>query len=70
MPPWGWWPLAFISLFLLDQLLSGVVSKKRFDWFSSALMVVPKYLLMIALTIPGYIVQGLLFKALWASQHY
>ena len=66
MPPWGWWPLAFISLFLLDQLLSGVVvSKRRFlVGFSFGVgWLFPSTFWMIALTIPGYIVQGLLFSA-------
>ena len=66
MPPWGWWPLAFISLFLLDQLLSGVgLSKKRFlIGFSFGVgWLFPSTFWMIALTIPGYIVQGFLFSA-------
>ena len=66
MPPWGWWPLAFISLFLFDQLLSGVaLSKKRFlIGFSFGVgWLFPSTFWMIALTIPGYIIQGLLFSA-------
>ena len=66
MPPWGWWPLAFISLFLLDQLLSGIEpSKRRFlIGFSFGVgWLFPSTFWMIALTIPGYIVQGLLFSA-------
>ncbi len=66
MPPWGWWPLAFISLFLFDQLLSGVgPSKKRFlIGFSFGVgWLFPSTFWMIALTVPGYIIQGLLFSA-------
>ncbi len=30
VPPWGWWPTAFIGVAVLDKLLSGQVASRRF----------------------------------------
>ena len=66
MPPWGWWPLAFLAFFALDQLLKqSTASRDRF-WTGFAFGVgwlFPGTFWMIALTVPGYIVQGLVFSA-------
>ncbi len=29
VPPWGWWPVAFIGIAVLDRLLSGQVAMRR-----------------------------------------
>ncbi len=66
MPPWGWWPLAFGSFLFLDQLLSGVTQHKRrfLAGFSFGVgWLFPSTFWMIALTVPGYIIQGILFSA-------
>ncbi len=30
VPPWGWWPLAFVGFALVDRLLAGRGAKSRF----------------------------------------
>tara|TARA_B100000131_G_scaffold302509_2_gene325704 strand:- start:845 stop:2314 length:1470 start_codon:yes stop_codon:yes gene_type:complete len=66
MPPWGWWPLAFVSFLFLDQILSEVAPyrKRFFTGFSFGIgWLFPSTFWMIALTVPGYIIQGMLFSA-------
>mgnify|MGYP001598781797 FL=1 len=65
MPPWGWWPMAFLSFFFLDQLLSQVLAQRERFWTGFTFGVgwlFPSTFWMVALTIPGYIIQGLLFS--------
>jgi len=68
MPPWGFWPLAFLAIAGFDQLLKDVRSvKTRFvigfsfgvGWLFTGTF------WMIALTIPGYFIQGLLFSGFY-----
>ncbi len=66
MPPWGWWPLAFFAFFALDQLLTQAVSPRDRFWTGFAFGVgwlFPGTFWMIALTVPGYLIQGMLFSA-------
>ena len=68
MPPWGFWPLAFLAFGGLDQLLKDASSRKeRFlVGFSFGMgWLFPGTFWMIALTIPGYFIQGLLFSAFY-----
>ena len=30
LPPWGWWPAAFVGVALLDRLLAGRPAASRF----------------------------------------
>jgi len=65
MPPWGWWPMAFLSFFFLDQLLSRVLAQRERFWTGFTFGVgwlFPSTFWMVALTVPGYIIQGLLFS--------
>ena len=65
MPPWGWWPMAFLSFFFLDQLLSQVLAQRERFWTGFTFGVgwlFPSTFWMVALTVPGYIIQGLLFS--------
>lgn len=67
MPPWGWWPLAFVGIALLDRLLAGQPWKVRFlrgtivgaAWMFSATV------WMWDLTPPGYVIQGALFSVVY-----
>ena len=68
MPPWGWWPLAFVGLAMLTSLeLTATHARQRFTtgfvfglgWFFPALA------WMWFLTAPGYIVG----VAMYASLH-
>lgn len=62
MPPWGWWPLAFVGIAIFDQLLAGQPRRTRaargfatglWWWF-------PASAWMVAFTLPGWLIFGLL----------
>lgn len=63
VPPWGWWPLAFIGIAMWDRLLSTAKPRARFvrstvlglAWFA------PAMLWMVDLTAPGYVIAVMLF---------
>ncbi len=63
VPPWGWWPLIFVGVALLDRLLIGTTAKQRFrrTWLVAAAWLFPAMLWMYDLTAPGYVVAGALF---------
>lgn len=65
MPPWGWWPLAFVGFAGLDRLTTR--PDRRFRGRMAALFalawLMPATVWMWALTIPGYLVVGPLFAA-------
>lgn len=58
VPPWGWWPLAFVGIALLDRLIAGQPRKARFrrTWLVCAAWLYPSMLWMVDLTLPGYLV--------------
>jgi len=67
MPPWGWWPLAFVGVAILDRLLANQPRKERFKrgtivglWW-----LFPATFWMWDLTIPGYLFQGAMFSLLY-----
>ena len=68
VPPWGWWPLAFIGIALLDQLLAITQRRARFKrtWLVAAAWLYPAMLWMWDLTPPGYAVAGLLYSCYFA----
>lgn len=63
IPPWGWWPLAFLGIAMWDRLLSNAKPRTRFirstvfaiAWFA------PSMLWMVDLTAPGYPIAVLVF---------
>ena len=65
LPPWGWWPLAFPGLFVLDALLADQPRRARFvrgllfgvGWLG------PGLLWMVYLTAPGYPVAVVVYAA-------
>lgn len=63
VPPWGWWPLAFIGIAMWDLLLTGQPWKARFcrSWLVAAAWLFPATLWMWDLTAPGYPVAGAVF---------
>lgn len=69
VPPWGWWPLAFLGVAGLSRLLAGRTARGRAlvgaavaaGWF------VPSLVWMIDFTVPGYIVTVLIFGAMLAG---
>jgi apolipoprotein N-acyltransferase len=68
IPPWGWWPLAFAGIALLDGLLDGRRWPARLGltWLVAATWLYPATLWMYDLTAPGYVVAGALFAAYFA----
>ena len=67
MPPWGWWPLAFVAFAWLAQQLRGRERRSayRVGFGFAAGWLFPATFWMIDLTPPGYIVQGLIFSVLF-----
>jgi apolipoprotein N-acyltransferase len=58
VPPWGWWPLAFVGVALWDRLLADRPWRSRLlrTWLVSACWLFPAMLWMWDLTGPGYVV--------------
>lgn len=63
VPPWGWWPLAFVGVALLDGLVADQPLRRRFGrtWLAAAAWLYPATLWMFDLTAPGYVVAGAFF---------
>ena len=69
MPPWGWWPFAFVGIAILDMLLANQPRKERFKratvvgiWW-----LFPATFWMWDMTIPGYLIQGVVFSMLYGA---
>jgi apolipoprotein N-acyltransferase len=60
VPPWGWWPLAFVGIALLDRLVADQPAIVRFrrTWLVCAFWLYPAMLWMFDLTPPGYVIAG------------
>jgi apolipoprotein N-acyltransferase len=58
VPPWGWWPLAFVGLAMWDRLLADQRAIVRFrrSWLVAAAWLFPAMLWMWDLTKPGYVI--------------
>ena len=68
MPPWGWWPLAFVAFAWFDAQVKNSLSRKSRYWRGfgfGAGWLFPATFWMIDLTPPGYVIQGLIFSALF-----
>ena len=65
MPPWGWWPLAFVAFALLDRLIAGRPARSRaaIGCGFAAGWLLPATFWMIDLTLPGYFAQAAIFTA-------
>jgi apolipoprotein N-acyltransferase len=63
LPPWGFWPLAFGGLLLLDRVLAGASAKSRLwrGFLVGLALFAPTVLWISQLTAPGYVVAVLLF---------
>ena len=68
VPPWGWWPLAFVAFALLSRVLDEPSRRARasrgamfaLGWF------VPAIFWMLDFTLPGYAVVVGLWAVFWA----
>ncbi|HEY8094177.1 MAG TPA: apolipoprotein N-acyltransferase [Acidimicrobiales bacterium] len=58
LPPWGWWPLAFIGIAILDRLVADRPARSRFarTWLFGVAWLAPGMGWMWFLTAPGYVV--------------
>lgn len=69
LPPWGWWPLAFLAFALLSHQLAVPSRRARaargglfaVGWF------LPSVIWMIDFTPPGYVIVLLLWGGFWAG---
>lgn len=66
LPPWGWWPLAFAGLALLDRLIAN---RPRGARFRRGLVIglglyIPSLWWMVDLTPPGYVIASVAYSAL------
>lgn len=70
-PPWGFWPLAFAGVALLDHALAepGLPHRRRFGraWLGWLALLAPTVLWMRALTLPGYVIASAVFAAFLAA---
>jgi len=63
LPPWGWWPLAFVGIALFDRLLAGTTAKQRL-FRGSVLgwaLFTPTIFWISQLTAPGYVIAVVFF---------
>lgn len=65
VPPWGWWPLAFVGIAIVDHLIDTPSWRQRFArmWLMAAAWLYPAMLWMWDLTAPGYVVAGAFYAA-------
>lgn len=65
VPPWGWWPLAFVGVALWDRVLADRPARSRFlrSWLLGVTWLAPAILWMWDLTPPGYLVATAFFGA-------
>lgn len=68
-PPWGFWPLAFAGIALLDHVTAGVPAASRFRraWLVWAGLLFPSLLWMQDLTLPGYVIACVIYAAFLAA---
>lgn len=69
VPPWGWWPLAFVGIAVLDGLVADQPWRTRFarTWLVAVAWLYPSTLWMFDLTGPGYVVAGAFFALYFAA---
>ncbi|MEY2430466.1 MAG: apolipoprotein N-acyltransferase [Acidimicrobiaceae bacterium] len=67
LPPWGWWPLAFVGLALLDRLIADQPAWTRFrrGWLVAAALLFPTMSWLISFTAPGYVIAASYYAALF-----
>ncbi len=66
MPPWGWWPLAFVAMALVDRLLADVAWRSRLlrGTVLGLALFAPTIIWITQLTAPGYVIALALFAGL------
>lgn len=66
LPPFGWWPLAFVGLAVADRLVADQPAGARFrrGWLIALACFVPALSWMQALTLPGYLIACVAYSAM------
>lgn len=66
LPPFGWWPLAFAGLAVLDRVVADQLAGTRFrrGWVAAMGCFLPSLSWMTALTAPGYLVACVAYAAM------
>lgn len=66
LPPFGWWPLAFVGLVGVDRLIADQPLGARFarGWLVAMACFVPSLSWMTALTAPGYLIACIAYSAM------
>ncbi|MCC5953244.1 MAG: apolipoprotein N-acyltransferase [Acidimicrobiia bacterium] len=69
IPPYGWWPLAFVGIAMWDRLLADQRALVRFrrSWLVAATWLFPTMLWMWDLTPPGYVIAGSAYAAYFGA---
>jgi len=64
VPPWGWWPLAFLGIAIWDRLLRNARPRARMvrSFVFAASWFTPSMLWMVDLTAPGYLIAIVVFS--------
>ena len=67
LPPWGWWPLAFAGLVLLDRLIADQPALSRFrrGWWVAAGWLFPTLIWIFTFTAPGYVIAAAYYSAMF-----
>lgn len=67
-PPWGWWPLAFVGIALIDLLMDNATTRQRATsfWIAAAVWFFVANLWLWDFSPPGYVIAGLLIGAFFA----
>ena len=65
IPPWGWWPLAFVGIAMADRLIADQSWTHRFGrmWLVAVAWLIPGMIWMWDFTAPGYLVAVAIFAA-------
>ena len=66
LPPFGFWPLAFLGLVGVDRLIADQPAKARFrrGWLIAMACFVPSLSWMTALTAPGYLIACIAYSGM------
>jgi apolipoprotein N-acyltransferase len=66
LPPWGFWPLAFVGVVLLDRVIADQPAGARFrrGWLVGFALLGPSMSWIKELTLPGYIIAVAYYAAL------
>ncbi len=69
VPPWGWWPLAFVGIALVDRVIDTPSRRARFGrmWLVTATWLFSAMLWMWDLTPPGYVIAGALYSTYYGA---